>query len=105
MLVVASADCNNILRNLLPCREERMNMTRIASNTTIKVIALMAALFYVFCAVSTVRADDIPASRTGAPLTLLQINDVYSTVPVDGGKVGGLARVASLVKQLKAEGR
>ncbi len=38
-----------------------------------------------------------------APLTILQINDVYSTVPVDG--VGGLARVATLKKQLTAAGR
>ena len=41
--------------------------------------------------------------RSRAPLTILQINDVYSTVPVDGA--GGLARVASLKKQLAAQGR
>ncbi|MDQ3814757.1 MAG: nucleoside hydrolase [Armatimonadota bacterium] len=52
-----------------------------------------------------VPADDIPASRTGAPVTFLQINDVYTAAPVDGGKAGGLARVASLAKQFKAEGR
>ena len=41
------------------------------------------------------RAQQEPASspRRRAPLTILQINDVYSTVPVDG--VGGLARVAT----------
>ena len=38
-----------------------------------------------------------------APLTILQINDVYTTVPIDG--VGGLARVATLKKQLAAAGR
>ena len=47
--------------------------------------------------------DDPGSPRTRAPLTLLQINDVYTTVPVDG--VGGLARVATLKKQLAAEGR
>jgi 5'-nucleotidase len=41
--------------------------------------------------------------RTQAPLTLLQINDVYSTVPIDG--VGGLARVATLKQQLAKAGR
>jgi len=41
--------------------------------------------------------------RARAPLTILQVNDVYSTVPVDG--VGGLARVASIKKQLTAAGR
>jgi 5'-nucleotidase len=32
--------------------------------------------------------------RAGTPVTFLQINDVYTTVPVDS--VGGLARVATL---------
>jgi 5'-nucleotidase len=41
--------------------------------------------------------------RAGTPVTLLQINDVYTTVPVDG--VGGLARVATLKQQLAAQGR
>jgi len=41
--------------------------------------------------------------RARAPLTILQINDVYSTVPVDG--LGGLARVATLKRQLAAAGR
>ena len=43
------------------------------------------------------------AARTAAPVTFLQINDVYTTVPVDG--LGGLARVATLKKTLAAAGR
>ena len=43
------------------------------------------------------------AARSAAPVTLLQINDVYTTVPVNG--VGGLARVATLKKTLAAAGR
>lgn len=41
--------------------------------------------------------------RNRAPLTLLQINDVYTTVPVNG--IGGLARVATIKQQLAASGR
>jgi len=41
--------------------------------------------------------------RDRAPVTFLQINDVYSTVPVDG--LGGLARVATLKRQLELAGR
>jgi len=41
--------------------------------------------------------------RENAPLTILQINDVYSTTPVDG--MGGLARIATLKQQVKAQGR
>lgn len=43
-----------------------------------------------------------PHPRDRSPLTFLQINDVYSTVPVDGA--GGLARVATLKRQLAASG-
>ena len=41
--------------------------------------------------------------RQRAPLTILQMNDVYSTVPVNG--LGGLARVATIKRALAAEGR
>lgn len=34
--------------------------------------------------------------------TLLQLNDVYEISPLNDGKIGGLARVATLQKQLKA---
>jgi 5'-nucleotidase len=36
-------------------------------------------------------------------VTLLQVNDVYQTSPVDRGKAGGLARIAALRKQIQAE--
>ena len=47
--------------------------------------------------------DDIGAPRGAAPLTILQLNDVYSTGPVND--LGGLARVATLKKTLATEGR
>jgi 5'-nucleotidase len=47
--------------------------------------------------------DDIGAPRAAAPLTILQLNDVYSTGPVND--LGGLARVATLKKTLATEGR
>src|SRR5918997_1831098 len=53
----------------------------------------------------TTRADEGLASRANAPLTILQINDVYVTTPVEGGKVGGLARVAALKRKLVSEGK
>ena len=49
------------------------------------------------------RKTTIRRRRDAAPLTILQINDVYSTLPVDG--LGGLARVATLKQQLAAAGR
>jgi 5'-nucleotidase len=41
--------------------------------------------------------------RVEAPVTFLQMNDVYTMVPIDG--LGGLARVATQKQQLAAAGR
>ena len=35
--------------------------------------------------------------------TILQINDVYEIAPLEGGKAGGLARVATIKKELLEE--
>nr|HMQ64009.1 bifunctional metallophosphatase/5'-nucleotidase [Flavilitoribacter sp.] len=35
--------------------------------------------------------------------TILQLNDVYEIAPLEGGKAGGLARVATVKKELLAE--
>jgi 5'-nucleotidase len=43
------------------------------------------------------------AARSAAPVTFLQINDVYTTLPVDGQ--GGLARVATLKQNVAKAGR
>lgn len=44
-------------------------------------------------------------SSTQQPIhvTLLQVNDVYQISPVDKGAAGGLARVATLIKQVEAQ--
>jgi 5'-nucleotidase len=49
--------------------------------------------------------DDPGAPRAAAPLTILQLNDVYSIGPVENGAAGGLARVATLKQSLAAAGR
>jgi 5'-nucleotidase / UDP-sugar diphosphatase len=50
--------------------------------------------------------SDAGSPRAAAPLTILQINDVYQTGPaVDAGGAGGLARVATLKKTLADAGR
>jgi 2',3'-cyclic-nucleotide 2'-phosphodiesterase (5'-nucleotidase family) len=46
--------------------------------------------------------DEPGSPRRQSELTILQINDVYSTVPIDGA--GGLARVATLKQRLSANG-
>ena len=39
---------------------------------------------------------------TQTTLTILQLNDVYQISPVDKGQRGGMARVATLQKQIRA---
>jgi 2',3'-cyclic-nucleotide 2'-phosphodiesterase (5'-nucleotidase family) len=47
-----------------------------------------------------------PAASAGeARFTILQLNDVYKIEGLEGGRIGGLARVRTLRKQLESEGR
>src|SRR6476661_6071517 len=47
--------------------------------------------------------EEATSPRASTPVTFLQINDVYSTIPIDG--LGGLARVATLKQQMAAAGK
>jgi 2',3'-cyclic-nucleotide 2'-phosphodiesterase (5'-nucleotidase family) len=44
-----------------------------------------------------------PGSSRAATVTIVHLNDVYQISPVDGGKRGGLARVATLVKEVEGQ--
>ncbi|HET7342519.1 MAG TPA: bifunctional UDP-sugar hydrolase/5'-nucleotidase [Methylomirabilota bacterium] len=63
---------------------------------------LLAAILLLAACASPLRAlGPLPAPETR--ITLLQINDVYTLDPVDEGRRGGFARLATLVKRLRAE--
>ena len=65
--------------------------------------AVVATIAAVVAGQGLLAQQDEPGSpRAQSPLTILQINDVYSTVPIDGA--GGLARLATLKKRLSANG-
>jgi 5'-nucleotidase len=49
------------------------------------------------------QAPDTGGPRARAPVTFLQVNDVYETTPVDG--LGGLAKLATIKQRLKDAGR
>src|SRR4051812_40073521 len=66
------------------------------------MMAALAASIVVTSLVPAVAQQEF-AARSAAPVTLLQINDVYTTVPVEGR--GGLARVATLKQNLAKQGR
>jgi 5'-nucleotidase len=44
-----------------------------------------------------------PLKENEIQLTFIHLNDVYEITPVSGGKLGGLARIATLKKQLLAD--
>src|SRR5438132_1836885 len=57
---------------------------------------------YLGVAIAHAQQDEAGSPRRQSQVTLLQINDVYSTVPING--VGGLARIATLKQRLSANG-
>ncbi len=63
----------------------------------------LAALWLL--AAAPAAADEALATRRDAAVTFLHLADVYAIAPVDGGKAGGLARVAALDRRLAAGGR
>ena len=62
-------------------------------------IAVVIAAALAGCAALGGRAVDADLLH----VTLLQINDHYVLEPVDGGRRGGMARLATLVRDLKRE--
>ena len=70
-------------------------MTRRWTRIALVVVAVLLAA----CASRGDRAADAALVR----LTLLQISDHYVLGPVDGGRRGGMARLATLVRELKRE--
>jgi 2',3'-cyclic-nucleotide 2'-phosphodiesterase (5'-nucleotidase family) len=68
-------------------------VTRLLKHILVAVLLTTAVL---------AQQDEAGSPRLQSQVTLLQINDVYSTVPING--VGGLARVATLKQRLSANG-
>jgi 5'-nucleotidase / UDP-sugar diphosphatase len=65
-----------------------------------RVVWLLVALALAAC----VAPDGVrtPAAPAPVHVTLLQINDAYVLDPVDGGRRGGMARLATLVRRARA---
>jgi 5'-nucleotidase / UDP-sugar diphosphatase len=62
---------------------------------------VLAALLALAACTAPLRAVHVAAPETH--ITLLQVNDVYVLEPVDEGRRGGFARLATLVKRVRAE--
>ncbi|HKQ77549.1 MAG TPA: 5'-nucleotidase C-terminal domain-containing protein [Blastocatellia bacterium] len=66
--------------------------SRFAAPTLTSVIVLAIAVY-----------AQAPTQPDSLRVTILQLNDVYQTMPTDGGKSGGLARIATLREKIAAE--
>ena len=83
---------------------DKQPLTRAASAAILAIVVLISPAQSRPYVQNVLAQQEEPSSpRSGAPLTILQINDVYSALPIDGA--GGLARVATLKQQLAAAGR
>lgn len=60
---------------------------------------LMAACLFVASCRSTRNSSTSRKDNHQFDLTFVQVNDVYEIAPIEGGKTGGMARVATLKKQ------
>jgi 5'-nucleotidase len=74
-------------------------MNRALASIAISAVCLVFALGQTVPA----QTPDTGGPRARAPVTFLQINDVYETTPVDG--LGGLAKIATIKQRLKDAGR
>ena len=72
---------------------------RRSAESVLVAIALLLGATNVVVA----QQEEPTSPRNSAPVTFLQLNDVYSTIPIDG--MGGLARVATVRQQLAAAGK
>lgn len=62
----------------------------------VKLRSWVSLLFLILCGCGGPAAENVP-------VTILQINDVYEISPVQGGKEGGIARLATLRQELARE--
>src|SRR5882724_381800 len=69
--------------------------------TVARLVWLVLACVLAGCAAPDTRTPAAAPPRA-VEITLLQINDAYVLEPVDGGRRGGMARLATLVKRLRA---
>ena len=62
------------------------------------LVSVLMALGVVTVSIAAAANGDVKP----VTVTIVHLNDVYEIVPVEGGKAGGLARVATVLRDLKA---
>ncbi|MFD1817498.1 2',3'-cyclic-nucleotide 2'-phosphodiesterase/5'-or 3'-nucleotidase, 5'-nucleotidase family [Pseudarcicella hirudinis] len=68
-----------------------------------KIILLLSFSVYFLFSCKTSQTTSVKKAENTVNITLLQLNDVYEIAPLEGGKTGGMARVATIKKELLQE--
>jgi len=68
-----------------------------------KLLPGLLLLALTFSCRTTPRPAPLPPEDGQIEIVFLQLNDVYEIAPLEGGKVGGLARVATIREKLRQE--
>ena len=65
-------------------------------------IGIAAVLFFFSCTAPMQTSTGHVADNGKITVQFVQINDVYEIAPIEAGKTGGVARVATISKSAKA---
>ena len=64
-----------------------------------KILCLPVVIGLLFFTSCNTAKKAVTGDNGKIDITLVQINDVYEIAPLDGGKMGGMARVATVKKE------
>lgn len=67
------------------------------------ITGIILTVFLVSCSTSQQTTGSDPGDNGKIIINFIQINDVYEIAPIEAGKTGGVARVATLSKSAKAK--
>ena len=65
-----------------------------------KLLLIGCLLTFLFSSCKTSQTANKKSAENKVEITFLHVNDVYEISPLEGGKVGGMARIATLRKEL-----
>jgi 5'-nucleotidase len=68
-----------------------------------KILCLPVVIVLLFFTACNTTKQATTTNNGKIDITIVQINDVYEIAPLDGGKVGGMARVATVKKTYKSK--
>lgn len=101
MFVLAEKKINNVKFKKRDRDKVTLSISRFLSKYTLFRLPIMKSSIFLFLIVLCT----VSCASKKVHFTLVQANDVYEIAPINGGVHGGLARVQTIVKQLKEKNK